>query len=56
MVDTGLCKSVDITYNNMGRMLKPEYVVKKIFEAQTNDKEHVCVPPAVGVLVKFRIR
>lgn len=54
MVDTGLCSKYEITYPALSPMLKPEYVVDKIFEAQTNNKRNVRVPADIGVLITLK--
>ncbi|XP_066247651.1 short-chain dehydrogenase/reductase family 16C member 6-like isoform X2 [Euwallacea similis] len=51
MVDTGLCKSVEITYPVFFKMLKPEYVVEKVFEAQVNNRRYISIPKSFEYLI-----
>jgi len=54
MIDTGLCKAVDIAYPGIVPMLKPEFVAEKIFEAQVNNKRNVSLPADIGVLLSIK--
>jgi len=54
MVDTGLCTRYEISYPSMSPLLKAEYVVEQIFEAQTKNKRNVSVPADIGFLVKLK--
>ncbi|XP_050310618.1 short-chain dehydrogenase/reductase family 16C member 6-like [Anthonomus grandis grandis] len=50
MVDTGLCKNVEITHPSLTSMLKPEYVCEEVFLAQTLNKTHVRLDKLVEIL------
>ncbi|CAH1121636.1 unnamed protein product [Ceutorhynchus assimilis] len=54
MVDTGLCKFVDVTYPVVTPMLKPEFVADKIFESQTLEKRNVALPGYINLAVMLK--
>ncbi|XP_066146083.1 short-chain dehydrogenase/reductase family 16C member 6-like [Euwallacea fornicatus] len=54
MVDTGLCKNVEITYSTIFEMMKPEYVVEKLFEAQVNNRRYVSIPKIIGYFITLK--
>ncbi|XP_050310619.1 short-chain dehydrogenase/reductase family 16C member 6-like [Anthonomus grandis grandis] len=49
MVDTGLCKYVEITHPSLLKMLKAEKVCEEIFQAQTLNKTHVRLDKFVDI-------
>lgn len=56
MVDTGLCKNYEITYEQLFPLLKSQIVADAIFEAQTSNRRNVLLPADIGVVVKLKAR